>query len=354
MLDDSVKKDLERYARRRTVSQALSLRARIVLACAEEGAENRQVAGVLGVTEQTVGKWRKRFVLLGLAGLSDSPRPNVHRKLSDDKVEQLIQATLESLPAGSTHWSTRKMAKRAGVSRSSVSRIWRAFKLRPHRQDTFTLSTDDFFVEKVRDIVGLYMNPPDHAAVLCLDEKSQIQALTRSQPLLPMDFGQCVQRTHTYERHGTTNLFAALDVATGKVIGECFPRKRAVEFRRFLVTVDHEVPVELDVHVIVDNSSIHMAPAVRRWLARHPRFHLHFVPTYSSWLNLIERWFAKLTDDALRRASHRSTRELEQAILSYVDATNDEPKPFIWRKTADEILASLARRCQRTLALADL
>lgn len=352
VLSDEARRDLERYARRRTVSQALGLRARIVLACST-GADNGQVAVDLGVTPQTVGKWRRRFIEQGIEGLSDSPRPNVHRKLSDEKVEQVIRATLETLPAGSTHWSTRKMAKRAGVSRSSVSRVWRAFQLRPHRHDTFTLSTDDFFVEKVRDIVGLYMNPPDHAVVLCADEKTQIQALQRSQPLLPMDFGQSVQRTHTYERHGTTNLFAALDIATGTVIGECFPRKRAVEFRRFLSKVDAEVPAELPVHLVVDNSSIHGAPPVRRWLARHPRFHLHFVPTYSSWLNLVERWFGKLTEDALRRGSHASTHELRSAIAAYIEATNDQPVPFVWTKTAHQILASLARRCQRTLALAD-
>jgi transposase len=351
-LDAEVRRDLERYARRRTVSQALALRARIVLACAE-GKANKEVGKELGLTEHTIGKWRSRFVRHGIDGLSDAPRPNVHRKLSDETVEQLIRATLETLPAGSTHWSTRKMATRAGVSRSSVSRIWRTFKLKPHRQDTFTLSTDDFFVEKVRDVVGLYMNPPDHAVVLCADEKTQIQALQRTQPLLPMDFGQCVQRTHTYQRHGTTNLFAALDVATGNVIGECFPRKRAAEFRRFLATVDGEVPADLTVHLVVDNSSIHGAPSIRTWLRRHPRFRVHFVPTYSSWLNLVERWFAKLTNDALRRGNHVSTRELESAITAYIDATNKQPKPFVWTKTADQVLASIARRCQRTLPLVD-
>ena len=242
------------------------------------------------------------------------------------------------------------MAKRSGVSRSSVSRLWRAFKLKPHRQDTFTLSTDDFFVEKVRDIVGLYMSPPDNAVVLCVDEKSAIQALERSQPLLPLDFGQCVQHTHTYVRHGTTNLFAALDRATGTVIGECYPRKRASEFRRFLGTVDRHVPAELQVHLVVDNSSIHGAPTVQRWLRKHPRFHLHFVPTYSSWLNLVERWFAKLSQDALRRGNHRSTAELEEAIEAYIRASNADPRPFIWTKTADQILASIHRLCQRMLA----
>lgn len=343
------REELERYVRGRTVSQALAQRARIVLACAA-GKSNVVVARELGVIEHTVGKWRKRFVKLGIDGLTDTPRPNVHRKLDDAKVEEVIRATLEALPAGSTHWSTRKMAKRSGVSRSSVSRLWRAFKLKPHREDTFTLSTDDFFVEKIRDIVGLYMSPPDHGVVLCVDEKSAIQALQRSQPLLPMDFGQCVQKTHTYVRHGTTNLFAALDCATGKVIGECYPRKRASEFRRFLNSVDCQVPAELQVHLVVDNSSIHAAPTVQRWLRQHPRFHLHFVPTYSSWLNLVERWFANLTQDALRRGSHCSTAELETAIEAYIEASNADPRPFIWTKTADQILASVYRLCQRMLA----
>jgi transposase len=343
------KEALERYARARTVSQALAQRARIVLGCAA-GKSNLAVAREVGVIEHTVGKWRKRFVKLGVDGLTDAPRPNVHRKLNDEKVEQVIRATLEALPAGCTHWSTRKMAKRSGVSRSSVSRLWRAFKLKPHREDTFTLSTDDFFVEKVRDVVGLYMSPPDHAVVLCVDEKSAIQALQRSQPLLPMDFGQCVQRTHTYVRHGTTNLFAALDCATGKVIGECYARKRAQEFRRFLATVDGQVPSEFEVHLVVDNSSIHGAPTVQRWLRQHPRFKLHFVPTYSSWLNLVERWFANLTHDALRRGSHRSTAELQAAIEAYIQASNSDPRPFVWTKTADQILAGVHRLCQRLLA----
>jgi transposase len=341
---------LERYVRGRTVSQALAQRARIVLACAT-GKNNMTVAREVGVIEHTVGKWRNRFVKMGIDGLSDTPRPNVHRKLSDEKVEEVIRTTLEAVPAGSTHWSTRKMAKRSGVSRSSVSRLWRAFKLRPHRQDTFTLSTDGFFVEKVRDIVALYMSPPDNAVVLCVDEKSAIQALERSQPLLPMDFGQSEQRTHTYRRRGTTNLFAALDRATGKVIGECYPRKRAREFRRFLKKVDDQVPAPIDVHLVVDNSSIHGAPTVQRWLRQHSRFHLHFVPTYSSWLNLVERWFANLTQDALRRGNHRSTAELEQAIEEYILASNSDAKPFVWTKTADQILASIHRRCARTLAM---
>jgi transposase len=346
------KEALERYARGRTVSRALSLRARIILRCAE-GALHGVIAHELGITSSTVGKWRRRFASHRLDGLADAPKPNVDRKLSDERVEEVVRLTLESKPAAATHWSTRKLAKKAGVSQSSVSRIWRAFHLQPHRRKTFSLSTDDFFVEKVRDIVGLYLNPPDHAAVLCLDEKSQVQALERTQPVLPLLFGYAERVTASYLRHGTTNLFAALDVATGKVIGECYPRKRAVEFRQFLRRVDREVPTELAIHIVVDNSSIHNAPKVRRWLARHPRFHLHFTPTYSSWLNMVERWFAKLTEDALRRGSHARTRELLDAIHQYIDATNDDPKPFVWMKTADQILAAVARFAARTVATAN-
>jgi transposase len=343
------KETLERWSRGRTVSQALARRARIVLGCAT-GRLNSEVAREQKTSVQTVGKWRQRFVELRLDGMSDTPHPNVHRKLADDRLEELVRATLQELPKGATHWSTRKLAKRVGVSQSSVSRVWRAFHLKPHRRRTFTLSNDEFFVEKVRDIVGLYLHPPDHAVVLCLDEKSQIQALERRQPVLPLVFGQSERVTATYNRHGTTNLFAALDVASGKVIGECYPQKRASEFRRFLSVIDKEVSQELAVHVVVDNSSIHASPPVRRWLRRHPRFQLHFTPTYSSWLNLVERWFAKLTEDALRRGSHVSTRELRKAIEAYIEATNDEPKPFEWTKSADEILASVARFCAHTLA----
>jgi transposase len=343
---------LERWARGRTVSQALARRARIVLGCAA-GRLNSEVAEEQRTSPQTVCKWRARFLDRRVDGLSEMPHPNVHRKLSDERVEEVVRLTLQSKPEGATHWSTRKLARKSGVSQSSVSRLWRAFQLKPHRRRTFTLSTDEFFVDKVRDIVGLYLSPPDHAVVLCLDEKSQIQALERRQPLLPMVFGQPERATATYSRHGTTNLFAALDVATGKVIGECYPRKRAVEFRRFLNVVDAQMPVELDVHLVVDNSSIHAAPEIRRWLRHHPRFHLHFTPTYSSWLNLVERWFAKLTDEALRRGSHQSTRELRTAIELFIGTSNDDPKPFVWTKTADEILASVARFCSRTLAQVD-
>jgi transposase len=349
VLTEGEREDLARYERGRAVSQALGLRARIILQCAE-GKTDVEVAAELHVDRGAVGRWRRRFLRHRIAGLSDVPRPNVHRKLSDNRVEEVVRLTLQTKPKGATHWSTRKLAKEAGVSQSSVSRVWRAFQLKPHRRRTFTLSNDDFFVEKVRDIVGLYMSPPEHAVVLCLDEKTQVQALERHQPLLPMTFGQPERYTHTYVRHGTTNLFAALDVVTGKVIGECYTRKRAADFRRFLATVEEQLPDDLEVHVVVDNSSIHTAPTVRRWLKRHPRFSMHFTPTYSSWLNLVERWFAKLTNEALRRGSHTSTRDLVEAIATFLDATNDDPKPFVWTKTADQILASVARFCQRTLA----
>lgn len=339
---------LERYARGRTVSQALALRARIVLATAA-GKKQYEIAEELKISADTARKWARRFAKEGIDGLSDLPKPNVHRKLDDERVEEVVRLTLASRPKGSTHWSTRKLAKEACVSQSSVSRIWRVFQLKPHRTRTFTLSTDDFFVEKVRDVVGLYMSPPDHAIVLCLDEKSQVQALERTQPVLPLVFGQSERATATYVRHGTTNLFAALNVKTGKVIGECYPLKRAAEFRRFLSRIDEEVPAKLDVHLVVDNSSIHNTPQIRRWLKRRPRFHMHFTPTYSSWLNLVERWFAKLTDDALRRGSHLDVRELRDAIERYIAETNDDPKPFVWTKSADEIIASVARFCARTL-----
>ena len=312
-----------------------------------------EVASQLGVALQTVSKWRIRFARAGIAGLTDLPRPNVDRKISDEVVERLVRMTLETAPSGQTHWSTRQLAAKLGVSQSTVSRVWRAFRLQPHRQDTFTLSTDDFFVEKVRDVVGLYMSPPEHAVVLCVDEKSQIQALERGQPVLPMVFGLPERTTPQYLRHGTTTLFAALDIATGKVIGECHKRHRAVEFRSFLNTINRSVPADLDVHVIVDNYATHSAPEIKRWLAAHPRFHFHFTPTYSSWLNQVERWFALLTERALQRGVHRSTRELEQAIRDFLDAYNSAPKPFIWRKTADEIIASVGRHCQRVLGLED-
>ena len=339
---------LEQFVRRRKTAQQLALRSRIVLRCAEALA-NREVAKQLHVHEATVCKWRGRFLEKRLDGLLDDPRPGAPRKISDDTVERIVTMTLESTPMDATHWSTRDMAKRIGVSQSTVSRVWRSFKLQPHRVETFRLSNDPLFIEKVRDIVGLYMNPPNHAVVLCVDEKSQIQALERAQPLLPMRPGQPERRTHDYLRHGTTTLFAALDVATGDVMGKCYRRHRSLEFRRFLKQIDEAVPTDLDIHLILDNYATHKTPAVQRWLLKRPRFHVHYTPTYSSWLNLVERWFALLSERKIKRASHRSTRELERDIRAFLRHTHDHPKPFIWTKGADQILASIRRFCQYTL-----
>lgn len=347
-LTGAERETLERFVRRRKTAQQIALRARIVLRCAE-GLANREVARQLRVHEATVCKWRGRFVAKRLDGLLDEPRPGAPRKVSDETVERIVTMTLESTPPDATHWSTRDLAKRIGVSQSTVSRVWRAFNLQPHRVKTFRLSNDPLFVEKVRDIVGLYMNPPTHAVVLCVDEKSQIQALERSQPLLPMRPGQPERRTHDYLRHGTTTLFAALDVATGEVIGKCFQRHRSREFLRFLKTIDEAVPDELDIHLVLDNYATHKTPSVQKWLAKRPRFHVHYTPTYSSWLNLVERWFALLSERKIKRASHRSTRELERDIRAFLQHTNDKPKPFIWTKGADQILASIRRFCQYTL-----
>jgi transposase len=337
---------LEQWARRRTTAQGLAQRAQIVLACAA-GQSNSDVAAALRITRQTVGRWRQRFVQKRLDGLLDEPRPGAPRRVTDTQVEQLIIETLEAKPADATHWSTRTLAKHVELSHSTVGRIWRAFGLQPHRSETFKLSRDPLFVEKVRDIVGLYLDPPDRALVLSVDEKSQIQALDRTAPTLPMTFGSSERRTHDYRRHGTTSLFAALDVATGKVIGECHRRHRSQEFLQFLETIDAAVPATLDVHLILDNYGTHKTPRVRRWLVRHPRFHVHFTPTSASWLNLVERWFALLSQKQIKRGAHRSVRALETAIQEYLAITNDAPKPFVWTKTADEILANLARFCQR-------
>jgi len=341
---------LEGYTQRRKTAQALALRARIVLGCAS-GQSNKAVAARERVTVQTVGKWRRRFVEHGLDGLLDEPRPGVPRKIDDAKVESVIVQTLESQPPDATHWSTRSMARHSGISTSSVGRIWRAFGLQPHRLETFKLFSDPLFVHKVRDIVGLYLNPPDRALVLCVDEKSQIQALDRTQPLLPMRPGQTERRTHDYERHGTTSLFAALDIATGQVIGRCYQRHRAIEFRKFLATVEQAVPADLDVHLVLDNYATHKAPPVKAWLARHPRYHLHFTPTSASWLNQVERWFALLADRQIKRGVHRSAQELKAAITAFIQAHNDDPKPFIWTKSADAILQTIARYCSDTLTV---
>lgn len=347
ILSDAEREALQNWARRPKSAQALALRARMILRCAE-GLTNTHVAGLARVRIATVGKWRQRFVERRLDGLLDEPRPGAPRKVSDADVERALAMTLESTPKDATHWSTRSLARESGLSRSTVGRIWRAFALQPHRSETFKLSKDPLFIDKVRDIVGLYMDPPDRALILCVDEKSQIQALDRTQPLLPMRPGQIERRTHDYKRHGTTSLFAALDVKTGTVIGECHRRHRSVEFRKFLDTIDDAVPGDLDVHLILDNYGTHKTATVRRWLAKRPRFHVHFTPTSSSWLNLVERFFAALTEKQIRRGAHRSVRQLETAIKQYLAVTNASPKPFVWTKSADEILASVARYCART------
>lgn len=339
---------LEQWARRPKTAQALALRARLILACAA-GKTNTAVAVEFSVAKQTVGKWRARFVERRLDGLLDEPRPGAPRTITDADVERVVTLTLETTPEDATHWSTRSLARRAGLSQSAVSRIWRAFALQPHRTETFKLSKDPLFIEKVRDIVGLSLDPPDRALVVCVDEKTQVQALDRTTPLLPMRPGQVERRTHDYVRHGTTSLFAALEVKSGTVVAACHRRHRSTEFRKFLDRIDAAVPAELDVHIVMDNDGTHKTALIQRWLAKRPRFHVHFTPTSASWLNLVERWFAALTEKQLRRGAHRSTRELEQAIERYVAVTNAAPKPFLWTKTADEILASVARFCHRTL-----
>jgi transposase len=340
---------LQGYARRHTSAQMISTRARIVLACAT-GLSNVAVAKEVGVHHNIVGKWRRRFLEDRLDGLFDEPRPGVPRKISDRKVEQVVTLTLESTPKHATHWSTRDMARKVGLSRMSVSRIWKAFRLAPHRSETFKLSKDPMLVEKVRDIVGLYLNPPDKAVVLCFDEKGGIQALDRTQPLLPMRPGQIERRTPDYVRHGTSSLFAALDVATGKVIGRCVRRQRSIEFKKFLGTIDEAVPKELEVHVVLDNYRTHKTPAIQTWARKHPRFHFHFTPTGGSWINQVERFFAELTRRQLKRGVHRSTAELEKAIRQYIEESNRTAKPFIWTKSAQQILDSMQRFCLRTLA----
>jgi transposase len=347
VLTEDEREQLTALTLRRKTAQALALRARIVLACAD-GVDNKIVASRQRVTPQTVSKWRARFVEHRLDGLLDAPRPGAPRTIEDTQVDAVIAKTLETIPEGATHWSTRMMAREAGLSQAAVSRIWRAFGLQPHRQDTFKLSSDPLFVEKVRDIVGLYMDPPLMAMVLCVDEKSQIQALDRTQPMLPLAPGIPERRTHDYKRHGTTTLFAAFDIASGAVIGQTHRRHRSSEFLQFLRTVDASVPAMLDVHLVMDNYGTHKTPAIKNWFARHPRFHVHFTPTSASWLNQVERWFATLTQRCVRRGTHRSTRELEQALHRYIELNNTDPKPFAWSKTADDILASIERFCLRT------
>jgi len=340
---------LQSLARRPKTAQALALRARIVLACAE-GLSNSEVSRRLGVSLPTVGKWRKRFVADRVDGLRDEPRPGAPRKITDTVVEAVIVKTLEERPAHrDSHWSTRSMAKAVGLNQTAVSRIWRAFGLKPHLVDSWKLSTDPLFIDKVRDIVGLYLDPPHGAIVLAVDEKSQMQALDRTAPMLPMMPGVAGRTTHDYVRHGTTSLFAALDVATGTVIGQVHRKHRHQEFLRFLKTIDKATPAEVDLHLVLDNYSTHKTPAIHQWLVKHPRFHLHFTPTYASWLNLVERWFAELTNRKLRRSAHRSVQALEADVKSWIEAWNADPKPFTWTKTADDILETLAAYCQRVI-----
>jgi len=341
---------LLRWIKRSRTSNALAQRARIILRCAEGADEvpNSVVARELGVTDATVGKWRSRYIARGLAGLLDEERSGAPRTISDEKVEEVITKTLESLPADATHWSTRSMAAAVGLSDHSIARIWHVFGLQPHRVENFKLSNDPQFIEKVRDIVGLYLNPPTNALVLCVDEKAQIQALDRTQPILPLAPGVAERRTHDYRRHGTTSLFAALNVATGEVIGQLHRRHRSGEFLHFLRRIETAVPADLDVHLIMDNYGTHKTRQIRDWLARHPRFHVHFTPTYSSWINQVERWFAALTEKQIRRGTHRSIKELETAIKLYLATYNADPRPFVWVKTADQILKSIERFCLRT------
>jgi transposase len=345
-LTDDERAQLVAWSRRSKSANALAMRSRIVLAAAE-GLNNTAIADKLDIHITSARKWRSRFVAERLDGLLDEPRPGRPRTVSDEQVEAVIVATLETAPSNATHWSTRSLAAELGMSQSAVSRIWRAFGLAPHKQDSWKLSTDPQFIDKVRDIVGLYLDPPERALVLCVDEKTQIQALNRTAPVFPMLPGTPARASHDYVRHGTSSLYAALDLATGKVIGSLHTRHRAQEFLAFLKKIDTEVPAELDCHIVLDNASTHKTPAVKRWLTTHPRFVLHFTPTSSSWLNLVERWFAELTTKKLRRATHISVRQLNADIRSWIESWNENPRPYVWTKTADQILQSIGNYCQR-------
>lgn len=348
ILSDTERQDLEQLTRRPKTQQRLAMRAKIVLTCAK-GLSNIEVADELGVSRFTVGKWRSRFVRRRLEGLVDEPRPGTPRTIGDDAVERVVTMTLESKPKNATHWSTRGMAKATGMSQTAISRIWRSFGLQPHRAETFKLSEDPYFIEKVRDVVGLYMAPPEHAIVLCVDEKSQVQALDRTQPLLPMRPGQAERGTHDYVRHGTTSLFAALNTATGAVIGKCLRRHRHQEFLQFLRHLDATVarPEGTTIHLVLDNYGTHKTPAVQRWFARHPEYRLHFTPTSASWMNMVERFFAEITEKRIRRGAFRSVRALEQAIFDYLECHNQAPKPFVWTADADLILRKVQKVCER-------
>lgn len=348
ILTDEERQRLESLAHRSRSAPHVARRARIILACAE-GADSKVAARRLHVTPATVCKWRGRFVRRRLDGLYDEPRPGAQRTITDEQVEAVIIRTLETTPRGATHWSTRDMAKAVGLSHMAISRIWHAFGLQPHRSETFKLSTDPLLIEKVRDIVGLYLHPPAHAAVFCVDEKPQIQALDRTQPLLPMQPGQVERRTHDYTRHGTTTLFAALNAKTSDVITQFHQRHRSAQFREFLDLIDARVPRSLDVHIIMDNYSTHKTPLIRNWFTKRPRFHVHFTPTYGSWISLVERWFAELTNKRIRRGTFRSVPQLKAAIQDFIEAHQTNPKPFVWTKSADDILASIARFAQRTV-----
>jgi transposase len=348
ILSEEERDRLQSLAHRARSQSLLARRARVVLTSAE-GLDNKTVARKLRVSLGMVGKWRSRFLEARLEGLYDEPRAGAPRKVSDAQMEEVIIQTLESTPRGETHWSTRGLAKATGLSRMTISRIWHAFGLQPHRRETFKLSPDPQLIEKVRDIVGLYMNPPDHALVFCVDEKSQIQALDRTQPLLPLRPGQLERGTHDYKRNGTTSLFAALELKTSHVIGQLHRRHRSREFREFLDVIAAQVPAGLEVHIIVDNYGTHKTAMIRKWFAKRPRFHVHFTPTYGSWINLVERWFAELTNKRIRRGVFRSVKELEAAIREYIAVHNEDPKPFVWTRTADQILASIARYARRTV-----
>src|SRR6185437_5498370 len=334
VLTDDERSQLESWARRPTSGQALAMRSRIVLEAAA-GGTNVDVGQRLKLGRGTVAKWRNRFVLYRLDGLLDEPRPGRPRTITDEMVEQVITTTLESAPKNATHWSTRSMATEVGLNQTAISRIWRAFGLQPHRQDSWKLSKDPLFVDKVKDVVGLYLNPPERAVVLCVDEKTQIQALDRTAPILPMMPGAPERASHDYKRNGTSSRYAALDIVAGEVIGQLHQRQRAVEFKKFLITLDKQVPAEFSVHLVLDNSSTHKTPAIQRWLVAHPRFVLHFTPTSSSWLNLVERWFGELTTKKLRRGAHRSVRDLNTDIRAWIETWNENPKPFVWTKPAE-------------------
>ena len=345
-LDDGQRQQLEAFARSRSLPHALVLRAKIILAAAK-GEQSGRIALEFGVSRHTVGMWRGRFVERGIEGLYDEYRSGRPRSIEDEQISQLVKKTLHSKPRGTTQWSCREMAEATGISKSTVQRVWSAFGLKPHRQESFKLSTDPLFVEKLRDVVGLYLNPPENALVLCVDEKSQCQALERTQPMLPLGLGYVEGVTHDYVRHGTTTLFAALDIANGEVLTHCRPYHRHQEFLSFLRQIDANVPPDLDMHLVLDNYAAHKHEKVKAWLARHPRYHLHFVPTYSSWLNQVERWFALITQRAIRRGSFRSVKELTAKIDQFVSNYNQKAKPFTWVATADSILAKIDRLCRR-------